>query len=118
MSVILATGNGVDNEPIGSKPDGNWVFVGWFETDLRQKSGQTHVIPALIHRYYLANQNGTPLVVGGLGCPSRQFVFSYDLAGCFILFPRNYDNIKPAILSAGDEEMSVKGITDAIVKAE
>ncbi|KAJ7628375.1 hypothetical protein FB45DRAFT_748187 [Roridomyces roridus] len=77
-----------------------------------------HVIPALIHRCYLAKKNGTPFVVGGTGRPLRQFIFSYDLAKCFIWMLRNYDDVEPVILSvAEEEEMSVKQIADAIVKA-
>ncbi|KAJ7130287.1 hypothetical protein C8R44DRAFT_613957 [Mycena epipterygia] len=77
-----------------------------------------HVIPALVHRCYLAKKNGTPFVVGGSGKSLRQFIFSYDLAKCFIWMLRNHDDVEPVILSVGEEEeMSVKEIADAIVKA-
>jgi len=71
-----------------------------------------------MHRCYLAKKNGTPFVVGGSGRPLRQFIFSYDLAKCFIWMLRNHDDVEPVILSvAEEEEMSVKEIADAIVKA-
>ncbi|KAJ7764567.1 hypothetical protein DFH07DRAFT_811656 [Mycena maculata] len=77
-----------------------------------------HVIPALMHRCYLAKKNGTPFVVGGSGRPLRQFIFSWDLAKLFIWMLRNHDDVEPIILSvAEEEEMSVKEIADAIVKA-
>jgi GDP-L-fucose synthase len=40
-----------------------------------------HVIPALIHKCYLAKQNNEKFVVRGTGVPLRQFIYSLDLAG-------------------------------------
>nr|GAT52863.1 predicted protein [Mycena chlorophos] len=77
-----------------------------------------HVIPALVHRCYLAKKNGTPFIVAGTGKPLRQFIFSYDLAKLFVWMLREYDEIDPIILSVGeDEEVSIKEVADAIVKA-
>ncbi|KAJ3534787.1 hypothetical protein NM688_g7080 [Phlebia brevispora] len=77
-----------------------------------------HVIPALIHKCYLAKKNGTPFVVGGTGKPLRQFIYSRDLAKLFIWELREYDSVEPVILSVGeDEEISIKDVADAIVKA-
>ena len=39
-----------------------------------------HVIPALIHKCYIAKQNNTKFVISGTGTPLRQFIFSEDLA--------------------------------------
>jgi len=39
-----------------------------------------HVMPALIHRCYLAKKSDTPFVVKGTGKPIRQFIHSRDLA--------------------------------------
>ncbi|KAI0037068.1 GDP-L-fucose synthetase [Vararia minispora EC-137] len=77
-----------------------------------------HVIPALIHKCYLAKKNGTPFVVSGTGKPLRQFIYSYDLARLFIWQLREYDDVEPVILSVGeDEEISIKEVADAIVEA-
>ncbi|KAJ7764569.1 hypothetical protein DFH07DRAFT_811664 [Mycena maculata] len=77
-----------------------------------------HVIPALVHKCYLAKKNGTPFIVSGTGKPLRQFIFSWDLAKLFIWMLREYDDVEPIILSVGeDEEVSIKQVTDAIVKA-
>ncbi|KAF7329729.1 Epimerase domain-containing protein [Mycena kentingensis (nom. inval.)] len=77
-----------------------------------------HVIPALIHRCYLAKKNNTPFVVAGTGKPLRQFIFSYDLAKLFVWMLHEYNEIDPVILSVGeDEEVSIKEVADAIVKA-
>ncbi|EAU83911.2 GDP-L-fucose synthetase [Coprinopsis cinerea okayama7 len=78
----------------------------------------SHVIPGLMHKCYLAKKNGTPFVVSGSGKPLRQFIFSYDLAKLFIWMLREYDDVEPLILSVGeDEEVSIKEVADAIVKA-
>jgi GDP-L-fucose synthase len=39
-----------------------------------------HVLPALIHKCYLAKQNNDVFVVGGTGKPLREFLYSMDLA--------------------------------------
>ncbi|KAJ8522417.1 hypothetical protein ONZ45_g1004 [Pleurotus djamor] len=77
-----------------------------------------HVIPALIHKCYLAKKNNTPFIVAGTGKPLRQFIYSHDLAKLFIWMLREYDDVEPVILSVGeDEEVSIKEVADAIVKA-
>ncbi|EGO01012.1 hypothetical protein SERLA73DRAFT_179042 [Serpula lacrymans var. lacrymans S7.3] len=78
----------------------------------------SHVIPGLIHKCYLAKKNGTPFVVSGTGKPLRQFIYSHDLAKLFIWQLREYDDVEPVILSVGEnEEVSIKEVADAIVKA-
>jgi len=78
----------------------------------------SHVIPGLIHKCYLAKKNNTPFVVSGTGKPLRQFIYSYDLAKLFIWMLREYDDVEPVILSVGEnEEVSIKEVADAIVKA-
>ncbi|KZT22952.1 epimerase-domain-containing protein [Neolentinus lepideus HHB14362 ss-1] len=77
-----------------------------------------HVIPALVHKCYLAKKNNTPFIVGGSGKPLRQFIYSRDLAKMFIWMLREYDDVEPIILSVGDdEEVTIKEVADAIVKA-
>ncbi|KAG8867925.1 hypothetical protein FRB97_002891 [Tulasnella sp. 331] len=78
----------------------------------------SHVIPGLIHKCYLAKKNGTPFQVAGTGKPLRQFIYSRDLAKLFIWMLRDYDDVEPLILSVGeDEEVSIRSVADAIVKA-
>ena len=50
-----------------------------------------HVIPALIHKCYLAKQDGMPLVIAGSGSPLRQFIYSHDLAHLLIWTLEHYD---------------------------
>ncbi|EJU01426.1 epimerase-domain-containing protein [Dacryopinax primogenitus] len=77
----------------------------------------SHVIPGLMHKCYLAKKNGTPFIVSGTGKPLRQFIYSLDLAKLFIWMLREYDSVEPLILSVGeDEEISIKEVADAIVR--
>ncbi|KAN0140266.1 GDP-L-fucose synthase [Lactarius tabidus] len=78
----------------------------------------SHVIPGLIHKCYLAKKNGTPFTVAGTGKPLRQFVYSYDLAKMFIWQLREYDDVEPIIFSVGeDDDVSIRFVAEQIVKA-
>jgi GDP-L-fucose synthase len=90
-----------------------------------------------LYSRYDHTENGTPFVVAGTGKPLRQFIYSRDLAKLFIWQLREYDDVEPVILSGTlvpfpkfiervltypntvgeDEEVSIKQVTDAIVKA-
>ena len=62
-----------------------------------------HVIPALIHKCYLAKQQGVPLVVAGSGAPLRQFIYSRDLAHLLIWVLEHYNATSDATtFMAGD----------------
>ncbi|MCP9258298.1 GDP-L-fucose synthase [Dirofilaria immitis] len=77
-----------------------------------------HVIPALIHKTYIAKRDGTPLKVFGSGTPLRQFIYSLDLARLFVWAVRSYEEIVPIILSVGEEdEISIMDAVRAVVKA-
>jgi len=78
----------------------------------------SHVIPGLIHKCYLAKKNNTPFVVSGSGKPLRQFIYSYDLAKLFVWMLREYDDVEPVTFCvAEDDEVSIKSVADGIVKA-
>jgi len=78
----------------------------------------SHVIPGLIHKCYLAKKNNTPFVVSGTGKPLRQFIYSYDLAKLFVWMLREYDDVEPVTFCvAEDDEVSIKSVADGIVKA-
>jgi len=60
----------------------------------------SHVIPALIHKMYRANQRGdSEYTIYGTGSPLRQFIFSHDLAKLVIGIMRSYEDPEPIILS-------------------
>jgi len=79
---------------------------------------ESHVVPGLIHKLYLAKKNNTPFTAMGSGKPLRQFIFSQDLARLFIWVLRNYDEPNPIILSTDESsEVTIKEVVDTIVKA-
>jgi GDP-L-fucose synthase len=78
----------------------------------------SHVIPGLIHKLYLAKQNNTPFTVLGTGKPLRQFIYSVDLARLFLWVLRSYKSPDPIILSVDEkDEVTIADVVNAIVKA-
>ena len=78
----------------------------------------SHVIPGLIHKCYLAKKNGTPFIVSGSGRPLRQFIYSEDLARLIIWTLESYDSIEPIILSVDPaDEISIKDVANYIAEA-
>lgn len=78
----------------------------------------SHVIPGLIHKCFLAKANGCPLTVYGTGKPLRQFIYSKDLAKLFLWVLRHYPEIEPIILSVGEEEeVSISDVVGMVTEA-
>lgn len=63
----------------------------------------SHVVPALIHKCYLAKLNDKPLEIWGTGKPLREFVFSKDIAKLTEWIVDNYNEEVPLILSNSNE---------------
>jgi len=77
----------------------------------------SHVIPGLIHKCYLAKQNDTSFSVSGSGKPIRQFIYSEDLAILIMWTLEEYDEFEPIILSVSEkDETSIKYIANCIAK--
>jgi len=77
-----------------------------------------HVIPALIHKCYLAKEAGEDFVVRGSGTPLRQFIYSEDLAVLIMKVLEDYQENGSIILSVSEEdEVSIKEIALEIAKA-
>lgn len=74
-----------------------------------------HALPALIHKCFLAKQNGTDLQVWGSGKPLREFVFSDDIARLALWALDNYNEDTPIIFTSGIE-VSIKEAVGLIVK--
>lgn len=75
-----------------------------------------HIIPALIHKCYIAKRDNTDFIVKGSGSPLRQFIFSHDLARMiFEILNKNInDNI---ILSIPEkDEITIKDVALIIAK--
>ncbi|MBL7057791.1 GDP-L-fucose synthase [Patescibacteria group bacterium] len=62
-----------------------------------------HVLPALIHKIYLAKKNEIPFIVWGSGEPLREFVYSSDIAKLSLWILDNYNENDPIILTSGIE---------------
>lgn len=76
-----------------------------------------HVIPALIHKCYLAKQRGEKFMVCGTGKPLRQFIYSIDLAKLILLILEHYEEKTPIILSVDEkDETSIAEIARLIAK--
>jgi GDP-L-fucose synthase len=75
----------------------------------------SHVIPGLIHKCYLAKMNNEPFVISGSGSALRQFIHSEDLASLILWTLFNYDKRESLILSVPPEhETSIKKIAEII----
>lgn len=76
----------------------------------------SHLIPALIHKCYLAKQNNTDFNVFGSGKPMRQFLYSTDLANIIYRLITD-DNETDSLLCLSEEtEYSVKELAELIAK--
>lgn len=73
----------------------------------------SHVVPALIHKCYLARNENRPLEIWGTGKPLREFVFSKDVAKLTEWVLENYDEDEPIILS-NSTEISIKDLATLI----
>ena len=76
----------------------NWVSV--IPTNVYGKHDNFHLddghmIPAMIHRAYLANKNKEKMVIWGDGSPLRQVIYSDDLAKLILWSLDNWKNDEP-----------------------
>ena len=75
-----------------------------------------HVLPALIHKCYLAKNNNTDFSVWGSGKPLREFIYSEDVAKLTEWVLDEYDEDEPIIFTTS-EEISIKDVVGLIVDA-
>lgn len=76
-----------------------------------------HVIPALIHKTFLAQLNKTSLEINGTGAALRQFLFVDDLSRVIIEFVKlNFSEKKISCIVSPDEqsEVSIKHVVENI----
>lgn len=75
----------------------------------------SHVIPGLIHKAYLAKQNNKPFTLLGSGSALRQFIYSNDLARIILYLVDYYYGSDPMICSVGeDQEISIDTVAKTI----
>ena len=76
-----------------------------------------HVVPALIHKAYIAKKNNESLKVRGSGSPLRQFIYSDDLAKLILWYLLELESNETLILSVGeDDEVSIGNVASIIAK--
>jgi len=79
---------------------------------------KAHVIPALIHKTYLAQLNNTPLYISGSGNALRQFLYIDDLSNIIYNLVKTQDNLKQRdiiICPPESHEISIKDLVNKIV---
>ncbi|CCW62743.1 unnamed protein product [Phytomonas sp. EM1] len=77
-----------------------------------------HVIPALIHKFFIAQRENKPVVIFGTGSPLRQFIYSQDLAELMMWALRHYNEEDPIILSVDEkDEVSIADVVHLIAEA-
>ena len=78
----------------------------------------SHVLPALIHKAYLAKKNDEDFIVSGSGEPLRQFIYNDDLGEIVVHLLENYDKGPDAVILSPDEkdEISIKDLALLIAK--
>lgn len=74
----------------------------------------SHVIPALIMKFYQAKIAGQKEVIAwGTGSPRREFLYSEDLADACLFLMNNYDDSEIINIGTG-EDVSIKELTEMI----
>jgi GDP-L-fucose synthase len=81
------------------------------------RTAESHVVPAMIRRYFEARRQGLPRVVmWGTGAPVRDFVYAGDVARAIPWFIEHYDSSDPVNLSSGTTT-SIRDLAEAIKQA-
>jgi GDP-L-fucose synthase len=74
----------------------------------------SHVIPALIHKVYEAQQRGDrELPAWGDGSPTREFLYSTDAARGIVMATQSYDEAAPVNLGT-NHEVKIKDLVETI----
>ncbi len=74
----------------------------------------SHVIPAMIRKYYEAKKNNYPSVTSwGTGKPLREFMYVDDLADAILFLMNNFDAPETINIGTG-EEVSIKELNEII----
>jgi len=74
-----------------------------------------HVLPSLIHKCYLAQQNNTDFIIWGSGKPIREFIYSKDVAKIVEWAIDNYTEEEPLLISTSNG-ISIRDAVELIVK--
>ena len=76
----------------------------------------SHVIPALIHKFYEAKLNQIPeVVIWGDGTPTREFIYAGDAAEAIVMAAEKYDGEEPVNIGSG-MEISIRDLAQLIAR--
>lgn len=76
-----------------------------------------HVIPALIHKCFLAKEKHEKFIVSGTGTPLRQFIYAEDLAKNIMWVLEEYNETEPIILATDEaDEISIEQVARIIAR--
>ena len=75
----------------------------------------SHVIPAMIRKFYEAEKNHNKVVLWGDGAPLREFTYSEDLAKILLFLLEKYDEPEP-INIGNTQESSIKEVAEIIAE--
>ena len=75
-----------------------------------------HVVPTLIHKFFLAQKENKPVVIWGSGKPLREFIYSEDVATLTRMLYDNYEGSEPVILTTS-QEISIADLVGIISEA-
>lgn len=76
----------------------------------------SHVIPALMKRFYEAKMNQTPVVtLWGSGTPMREFIYTDDLADALVFLMDNYNELDIINVGSG-QEISIADLARVIAE--
>lgn len=74
----------------------------------------SHVLPALIRKFYEAKVNGSKVVeVWGTGTPLREFIYVDDMAAACVFLMENYDGEQHVNIGTG-EEVSIRQLAETV----
>ncbi len=74
----------------------------------------SHVLPALIRKFYEAKQNGDPdVMVWGSGAPKREFLYADDLADACVFLMETFDEAGLVNVGVG-EDLSIKELAELV----
>ena len=96
----------------------NWISIvptNIYGTGDNFNLNDAHLIPALIHKAYLAKRDDTDFIIWGDGKPLRQFIYVDDLARVIMFALENWNNDLP-FMAVNEREYSVEEIALIIAR--
>lgn len=80
------------------------------------RNSESHVVPAMVRRYFEAMRSGTPAVeMWGTGAPTRDFTYAGDVAKLLPFFIDSYDEVGPVNLCTATST-SIRTLAETIAR--